>query len=139
MKIVEESINKQIIETYKDELFLFAETEEDLKDKHILKVIDEYNEVVSIAMYSNLDNEELELYIDGSKQNNVKDTICKGIYLDAITSLKKGYNVCKYIIGYLMDKNKTIWCYSYCDAVEFWKNKMNWFDLGENIFVNQLS
>jgi len=138
MKITEESINKQIIEKYKDELFLFGETEEDLKDKHIIKVINEFDEVVSIAMYSKLDNEELDLYIDNDKQNNVKDTICKGIYLDAITSLKHGYNVCKDIISYLMNKSQIIWCYSHCDAIEFWRNKMNWIDLGENIFINQL-
>jgi len=138
MKIVEESITKQIIETYKDELFLFAETEDDLKDKHIIKVINEADEVISIAMYSRLDNEELDLYIDGSKQNNVKETICNGIYLDAITSLKHGYNVCKDIINYLMNKNKTIWCYSHCDAVEFWKNKMNWICIDKYVFVNQL-
>jgi hypothetical protein len=139
MEIVEESINKQIIEKYKDELFLFGETEKDLKNKHIIKVLNESNEVVSIAMYSKLDDEELELYIDVHKQNNVKDTICNGIYLDAITSLKRGYNVCKDIINYLMNKSQIIWCYSHCDAVGFWENKMNWFDLGENIFVNQLS
>ena len=23
--------------------------------------------------------------------------------------------------------------------IEYWKNKMNWIDLGENVFVNQLA
>lgn len=139
MRIVEESITEEIINTYKEELFLLGETEEELKDKRILKIINDNGEVVSIAMYSKLDTEEIELYLSEDQKNSIGDIISQGIYLDAITSLKKGYNACKDIISYILEKSKIIWCYSHVQAIEFWKNKMCWVDVGQNIFVNQLT
>lgn len=138
MKIVEELINQETIDNYKDELFLFAEKVEDLKGKRIIKVLNESDEIISIAMYSRLNNEDIELYIDKT-QENIKPILQQGIYLDAITSLKHGYNACKDVIGYLMNENKTIWCYSYYKAIEFWKNKMNWIDVGNDIFINKIA
>jgi hypothetical protein len=62
MRIIEESVTKEIIDTYRNELFLLNETEEELKDKHVIKILNDDNELVSIAMYSRLNIEEIELY-----------------------------------------------------------------------------
>lgn len=139
MRIIEEPVTEEIINTYKEELFLFAETKEELKDKRIIKILNDDNDIISIAMYSHLDNEEIELYLNDNQKNTIKSIISQGIYLDAITSLKHGYNACKDIINYLLEKSKVIWCYSHVQAIEFWKNKMGFIDYGENIFVNQLA
>jgi hypothetical protein len=138
MRIIEESITNEIINTYKGELFLLEETEEELKEKRILKIINDTGEVVCIAMYSKLDTEEIELYLNEDQKNNIEGIISQGIYLDAVTSLKRGFNACKDIISYLLEKSNIIWCYSHVQAIEFWKNKMCWIDAGENIFISQL-
>ncbi|NRU52456.1 hypothetical protein [Clostridium beijerinckii] len=137
MRIIEKLVTDDIINTYKEELFLFGETKEDLKDKHIIKMLNDNNELVSIAMYSHLEAEEIELYLNEDQKNTIEDVISQGIYLDAITSLKRGYNACKDIINYLLEKSKIIWCYSHIQAVEFWK-RLGWYDCGESIFINQL-
>lgn len=139
MRIFEELITDDIINTYKEELFLFTETKEELKDKRIVKILNDNNEIISIAMYSHLNTEEIELYLNENQKQSIRDVIIQGIYLDAITSLKHGYNACKDIVNYLLEKSKVIWCYSHVQAIEFWKNKMQWIDTGENVFVNQLS
>lgn len=138
MRIIEELVTDNIINTYKEELFLLGETKEELKDKYIIKVINDNNEVISIAMYSKLDSKEIESYLNENQKNSIEDIISQGIYLDAITSLKRGCNACKYIISYLLEKSQIIWCYSHVQAIEFWKDKMQFIDVGENIFVSQL-
>jgi hypothetical protein len=138
MRIIEEPVTEDIINTYKDELFLLGETKEELKDKRIIKIINDDNELVSIAMYSKLDTEEIKLYLNEEQKNTIEDIISQGIYLDAITSIKKGYNACKDIINYLLEKSRIIWCYSHVQAVEFWRDKMEFIDVGESIFINQL-
>lgn len=139
MKIIEESITDEIINTYKQELFLLTETKEELKDKRVIKILNDNNELVSIAMYSHLNTEEIELYLNENQKKTIEDIVSQGIYLDAITSLKRGHNACKDIINYLLEKSKIIWCYSHVQAIEFWRDKMNWTDTGENIFISQLS
>ena len=138
MRIVEEPITKEIINTYKNELFLLTETKEELKDKRIIKLFNGNNEIVSIAMYSHLDTEEIELYLNENQKKSIKGIISQGVYLDAITSLKRGYNACKDIVNYLLEKSKIIWCYSHVQAVDFWENHMHWINSGENIFISKL-
>jgi hypothetical protein len=138
MKIIEEPITDKIINTYKDELFLLGETKDELKDKHIIKMLNENNELVSIAMYSKLEHEEIELYLNEDQKNSIENIISQGIYLDAVTSLKRGYNACKDIISYLLEKSRIIWCYSHIQAVGFWRDKMEFIEVGESIFINQL-
>jgi hypothetical protein len=138
MRIIEESVTKEIIDTYRNELILLNETEEELKDKHVIKILNDDNELVSIAMYSRLNIEEIELYLNENQKNTIERVICQGIYLDAITSLKRGYHACKDIIDYLLEKSKIIWCYSHVQAVEFW-TRLGWINTGENVFINQLA
>lgn len=138
MRIIEESITDEIITTYKNELFLLNETKEDLKDKRVIKIINDDNEVVSIAMYSKLDAEEIELYLNENQKKTIESVISQGIYLDAVTSLKRGYNACKDIVNYLLEKTRIIWCYSHVETIDFWKDKMNFIDVGEHIYINQL-
>jgi hypothetical protein len=137
MRIIEEPVTKEIIDTYKNELFLLNETEEELKDKHVIKILNDDNELVSIAMYSHLEKEEIELYLNEDQKNTIEDIISQGIYLDAITSFKRGYHACRDIINYLLEKSRIIWCYSHVQAVEFW-TRLGWINTGESVFVNQL-
>ena len=63
MKIIDELINQETLDKYKNELFIFNETLDNLKDKRVVKLVDN-EQVVCIAMYSQLDVEEVELYLN---------------------------------------------------------------------------
>lgn len=137
MNITDKLITELDISKYRDKLFLFGETYEDLKDKHIIKII-EKGITVAIAMYSKMDEEELSLYL-GEEQFKYKNILKECIYLDAISSLNKGKHYADEIINYVNSKFNNIFVYSHIDAVSYWKNKKKWYDIGENLFVEKLA
>lgn len=137
MKIIDELINQETLDNYKNELFLFNETLDILKDKRVVKLVDN-GQVVCIAMYSQLDAEEIELYLNQIQQESIGKLLSNGIYLDSIYSLIQGKKYSESVITYLKEKfnRKAIWCYSAIDAMDYWKHRKDFSYQGENIFIS---
>ena len=137
MKIIDELINQETLDKYKNELFLFNETLDNLKDKHVVKLVDN-GQVVCIAMYSQLNAEEVELYLNQEQQESIGKLLSNGIYLDSIYSLMQGKKYSESVITYLKEKfnRKAIWCYSAIDAMDYWKHRKDFSYQGENIFIS---
>lgn len=138
MKIIDELINQEILDKYKNELFIFNETLDNLKDKRVVKLVDGKGQVVCIAMYSQLDTEEVELYLNQEQQESIGKLLSNGIYLDSIYSLMQGKKYSESVITYLKEKfnRKAIWCYSAIDAMDYWKHRKDFSYQGENIFIS---
>lgn len=135
MKIIEEAVTLETVTKYKDELFLFNEEMEYLQNKKIIKLIDDNGQLIAISMYTDkMDKQEVELYL-GSEQEKYKDKLCNSIYLDAVSSIQKGFKSVDSIIAYLKTKCTNIWCYSAVDAFNFWNNRKDMQYIGENIFI----
>lgn len=137
MKIIDELINQETLDKYKNELFLFNETLDNLKDKHVVKLV-QNGQVVCIAMYSQLDIEEIELYLNQEQQESIGKLLSNGIYLDSIYSLIQGKKYSESVITYLKEKfnRKAIWCYSAIDAMDYWKHRKDFSYQGEHIFMS---
>ena len=136
MKIIEEPVTLETVQKYKDELFLFNEEMEYLQDKRIIKLIDDNGQLIAISMYTyRMNEDDVELYLS-AEQEKYKDKLCNSIYLDAITSIQKGFKAVDSIIAYLKTKCATIWCYSAVDAMSFWTNRKDMQYIGENIFIS---
>ena len=135
MKIIEEPITQETINNYKDELFLFNEGIEELKDKKILKIYSDEGQLVGISMYSyRLDKEDVELFLS-AEQEKFKYRLCDSLYLDAITSLYRGHRIVDSVITYLKNKCGDMWLYSHIQSMKFWKNRKDMQYIGENIFI----
>ena len=135
MKIIEESVALETVTKYKDELFLFNEEMEYLQDKRIIKLIDDNGQLIAISMYTyKMDEQDVELFLS-TEQEKYKDKLCNSIYLDAVSSIQKGFKSVDSIIAYLKTKCANIWCYSAVDAFDFWKNRKDMQYIGENIFI----
>lgn len=136
MKIIEEPVTQETINNYKDELFLFNEGIEELKDKKILKIYSDEGQLVGISMYSyRLDKEDVELFLS-EYQEKFKGKLCNSLYLDSIYALQRGYNVTNSIITYLKNKCSDMWLYSHIQAMKFWSNRKDMQYIGENIFIS---
>ena len=136
MKIIEEAVTLETVTKYKDELFLFNEEMEYLQDKRIIKLMDDNGQLIAISMYTDkMDKEDVELYLS-AEQEKYKDKLCNSIYLDAVSSIQKGFKSVDNIIAYLKTKCANIWCYSAVDAFDFWKNRKDMQYIGENIFIS---
>ena len=136
MKIIEEPVTLETITKYKNELFLFNEEMEYLQDKRIIKLIDDNEQLIAISMYTyKMDKEDVELYLS-AEQEKYKDKLCNSIYLDAVSSIQKGFKSVDSIIAYLKTKCANIWCYSAVDAMSFWTNRKDMQYIGENIFIS---
>ena len=135
MKIIEEPVTLETVRKYKDELFLFNEEMEYLQDKKIIKLIDDNGQRIAISMYTYRMNEnDVELVLS-AEQEKYKDKLCNSIYLDAVSSIQKGFKSVDSIIAYLKTKCANIWCYSAVDAMSFWNNRKDMQYIGENIFI----
>ena len=135
MKIIEEPVTLETVQKYKDELFLFNEEMEYLKDKRIVKLIDDNGQLIAISMYTYRMNEnDVELFLS-AEQEKYKDKLCNSIYLDSIYSLQTGFKAVDSIIAYLKTKCATIWCYSAVESMSFWTNRKDMQYIGENIFI----
>ena len=135
MKIIEEAVTLETVTKYKDELFLFNEEMEYLQDKRIIKLIDDNGQLIAISMYTyKMDEQDVELFLS-AKQEKYKDKLCNSIYLDAVTSIQRGFKAVDSIIAYLKTKCVNIWCYSAVDAFNFWNNRKDMHYIGENIFI----
>lgn len=137
MKIIDELINQETLDKYKNELFIFNETLDNLKDKRVVKLVDN-GQVVCIAMYSQLDVEEVELYLNQEQQESIGKLLSNGIYLDSIYSLMQGKKYSESVITYLKEKfnKKAIWCYSAINAMDYWNKRKDFIYQGENIFMS---
>ena len=135
MKIIEEAVTLETVTKYKDELFLFNEEMEYLQDKRIVKLIDDNGQLIAISMYTyKMNEDDVELYLS-AEQEKYKDKLCNSIYLDAISSIQKGFKAVDSIIAYLKTKCANIWCYSAVEAFNFWTNRKDMRYIGENIFI----
>lgn len=139
MKLVDEKMSQEIFKSYKEELFIFNETYDMLKDKHVVRLYKD-DIIVCIGMYSKLDAEEIELYLTSKQQKAIGQVLSNGIYLDSIYSFIENNGYATYIINYLEKKfnEQAIWCYSASTekARKYWGKKF--ISCGENIFVNKL-
>ena len=136
MKIIEESVTQETINNYKDELFLLNEGIEELKDKKILKVYSDNGQLIGISMYSyRLNKNDVELFLSVD-QEKFKDKLCNSLYLDAITSLYRGYRIVDSVITYLKNKCSSMWLYASIQAKSFWNNRKDMQYIGENIFIS---
>lgn len=137
MKIIDELINQETLDKYKNELFIFNETLDNLKDKNVIKLVDN-GQVVCIAMYSQLDAEEIELYLNQIQQESIGKLLSNGIYLDSIYSLIQGKKYSESVITYLKEKfnRKAIWCYSAMSAMDYWSSRKDFTYQGEHIFMS---
>ena len=134
MKIIEESVTLETVTKYKDELFLFNEGIEELKDKKILKIYSDEGQLVGISMYSYLDKDDVELFLS-AEQEKFKGKLCNSLYLDSIYALQRGYNVTNSVITYLKNKCGDMWLYSHIQAMKFWNHRKDMQYIGENIFI----
>ena len=134
MKIIEEPVTLETVTKYKDELFLFNEGIEELKDKKILKIYSDEGQLVGISMYSYLDKDDVELFLS-AEQEKFKGKLCNSLYLDSIYALQRGYNVTNSVITYLKNKCGDMWLYSHIQAMKFWNHRKDMQYIGENIFI----
>ncbi|GAA0071697.1 hypothetical protein UT300003_32220 [Clostridium sardiniense] len=130
------------------------------KKSFILKVIDEKENLTTIAICSVLNNEELnneldilaenfKLYSEENNNNEYdewKNTFLEKlkdcVYLEYIESIKKGVGGAKFLIEYIKNNYNKFWLYSAFEAEEYWSEKIKlrgseeYFYSTETIYIN---
>ena len=137
MKIKEVAITKELLEQYKNELFLFNESIEYLKENNKILLLEENGQVVGISMITpKMDKEYCEDFLSTYEYKYIKDLMLR-VYIDSVYAIKKGYNVLNSVINYIKEKyNKNVWLYSTCDKVKYYSSKPYMKYLGDNIFIS---
>jgi hypothetical protein len=144
MKVVERELNSNLLNEYKNYLFI-GDKNINSTNKRFIEVKDNNNNTISIAMISLADNKVVDEVIEENLYYLIEDNeldeieylhekLDDRIYLDAIYSIVKGKNGAKEIINYLENKYNKIWLYSACEAEEYWE-KLGWNSIEEHVYI----
>ena len=126
------------------------------KNSFIIKVKDENNKLISVAVCSILTNSELEkeleklainfkLYSEECNNNEYEDwkaefinKLENSIYLEYITSIERNIGGAKFIIDYIKKNYNKFWLYSAFEAEEYWSDKIKLYSSEEYFYSTEM-
>lgn len=146
MKIVERPVTNEVIEEFRHYLFI-GNSEVDINNKNFIKVLDNHDNIITIAMISLPSRENVTDIIkkninylledeDTEEINNIHELMDDRVYLDVIYSFNKNKGGAKELVKYLENKYNYLWIYAFVEAEEFWEH-LEWKEIIEHVYINK--